>query len=62
MVAALDSRRVSVYWRDGQGQWGLSTVYRNGEEFDLPALSSPIAVADLYAGVIDEAGRTLIRS
>ena len=34
---------------------------RDGERFELPVLASPLSVADLYEGVVDADGRSLLR-
>lgn len=61
VVAAQDARCVRVYRRDEHGAWrDLPDTYRDGEQFELPALSSPIAVAELYEGVIGPDGRSLL--
>lgn len=63
VVAAQDERCVKIYRRDERGQWRPAPdVYRDGHSFELPVLSSPIAVAELYDGVIDASGRSLLHS
>jgi Uma2 family endonuclease len=62
VVAAQDARCIRVYRSDEHGSWrDLRDTYREGDSFELPALSRPIAVADLYDGVIDANGRSLLR-
>jgi len=62
VVAAQDDRCVRVYRRGADGAWLLAPdTYRDGESFDLPELSSAIAVADVYDGIVDAAGRSLLR-
>lgn len=63
VVASQDERCVKVYRRDERRQWQpLPDVYRDGHAFVLPRLASPIAVSELYEGVLDERGRSLLRS
>jgi Uma2 family endonuclease len=63
VVAAQDERRVDVYRRDGRGDWStMPDTYRDGQSVDLPMLGAPIAIADVYDGVLDSAGRSLLRS
>ncbi len=62
VVAAQDERRVRVYRRTEQGTWPREPeVYRDGQSFELPTLSSHIAVADLYDGILSPDGRSLLR-
>lgn len=62
VVLAQDARCVRVYRRDERGAFSdLPAVYRDGDRFELPGLSAAIAVADVYDGVIDAEGRSLLR-
>jgi Uma2 family endonuclease len=62
VVIAQDERRVKVYRRTERGDWRSDPdVYRDGESLDLPTLSSSIAVADVYEGILDASGRSLLR-
>ena len=62
LVAAQDERCVKLYRRDERGEWRAAPeVYRDGENFEVPTLSGPITVAELYEGVLDAAGRSLLR-
>jgi len=62
VVAAQDEPRVRVYRRTQGGEWGGEPdVYRDGHSFELPTLSSAIAVAAVYEGILDHAGRSLLR-
>ena len=58
VLVAQDERRVKVYTRDGE-TW-RETVHRDGESFALPDLTSTIPVADVYAGIVDRDGRSLL--
>jgi len=59
VLVAQDQRHVKVYRRAG-GEW-RATAYRDGDSFELPTLSSPIPVGDVYDGILDSAGRSLLR-
>lgn len=59
VLVAQDRRQVKLYRRTG-GEWRVTT-YGDGEHFELPTLSSPIAVREIYDGILDEAGRSLLR-
>jgi Uma2 family endonuclease len=61
VVAAQDERRVRVWCRDAGGAWrDVPDTFRDGESFALPTLSRPIAVAEVYDGVLDAGGRSLL--
>jgi Uma2 family endonuclease len=61
VIVAQDERRVRVYRRTERGDWHRDAdVYRDGQSFELPVLSSAIAVADIYDGILDAAGRSLL--
>lgn len=59
VLVAQDQRRVKVY-RRVHGDW-TSASYSDGERFELPTLSSSIAVAEIYDGILDAAGKSLLR-
>src|SRR5207249_4329821 len=59
VLVAQDQRRVKVYRRIG-GEW-RAAIHGDGESFELPTLSTAIAVDDIYRGIIDGAGRSLLR-
>ena len=62
VVAAQDDRRVKIYRRDEGGGWSAEPeVYVDGDSFDLPTLGSAIGVSDVYAGVLDASGRSLLQ-
>jgi Uma2 family endonuclease len=60
VLVAQDELRVRVYRRDG-ATWS-DVTYRHGESFDLPALSSPVPVAEIYEGILDPAGHSLLKT
>jgi Uma2 family endonuclease len=59
VLVAQDQRCVKVYRRTG-AEWSAST-YRDGDRFELPTLSTAIPVADVYDGILDATGRSLLR-
>ena len=62
VLAAQDSRCVKVYRRTEHGQWRAEPdVYRDGESFDLPILTSAIAIDEVYDDILDREGRSLLR-
>jgi Uma2 family endonuclease len=62
VLVAQDERCVKVYRRDDRGEWrDAPDVYRDGQSFELPTLASAITVADVYEGVIDTEGHSLLR-
>jgi Uma2 family endonuclease len=60
VVAAQDERLVKVYRRDDRGWRSDPDVYRNGQSFELPTLSSAISVAEVYDGILDLAGKSVL--
>jgi Uma2 family endonuclease len=62
VIAAQDARCVKVYRRTERGEWrDEPEVYRGGERFELPRLTRAIAVDEIYEGVLDAAGESLLR-
>lgn len=59
VLVAQDQRRVKVYRRAGSG-WRVEP-YRNGDRFELPSLSSPVEVDEIYDRILDADGRSLLR-
>ena len=59
VLVAQDQRRVKVYRRQG-ADWQVTT-FADGDAFALPTLTAPIAVADLYDGILAPNGRSLLR-
>jgi hypothetical protein len=59
VLVAQDERRVKVYRRAGR-EWRTAT-YRDSDSFELPMMSTAIAVADVYDGILDASGRSLLR-
>jgi len=61
VLVAQDERRVRVFRRDETGAWrGEADTYRDGR-FELPMLTSSIAVAEVYDSILDTNGRSLLR-
>jgi Uma2 family endonuclease len=62
VLAAQDARWVKVYRRTVRGEWRAEPdVYRAGDSFELPSLTRPIAVDEVYDDILDGAGRSLLR-
>jgi Uma2 family endonuclease len=62
VLAAQDARWVKVYRRTERGEWrDQPDVYRGGESFELPRLTRAIAVDEVYDGILDGTGRSLLR-
>jgi Uma2 family endonuclease len=62
VLAAQDARCVKVYRRSERGEWRSEPeAYRSGASFELPALTHAIAVDEIYDGLLDETGRSLLR-
>ena len=55
-----DQRRVKVYRRQG-GEWSVST-YGDGDGFELPHQSAAIGVGEIYDGILDATGASLLRA
>ena len=60
VLVSQDQRKVKVYRRK-EREW-LAATYADGESFELPHLSAPIAVAEVYDGILDASGASLLRS
>lgn len=62
ILAHQDGRVVNVYRRDARGQWPLRPErHVGGESFELPGLTAPISVDDVYRDILDDQGRSLLR-
>ena len=62
VLAAQDARCVKVYRRGERGTWrDQPDVYRDRQSFELPGLTRAIAVHEVYDGLLDAAGRSLLR-
>ncbi len=62
VVASQDRRRVEIYRRAADRSWAAEPeVYGDGDSFTLPTSSTPIAVAEIYRGVLDASGNSLLR-
>jgi len=59
VLVAQDQRRVRVYRRAGS-EWRVDS-YGDGDHFELPTLSSPVAVAEVYDRILDADGRSVLR-
>lgn len=62
VLVAQDERCVRVFERDAQGHWtGTPAVYRGDQPFELPRLKGPISVSEVYDGILDSTGHSLLR-
>lgn len=62
VVASQDRRRVDVYRRAADRSWAPDPeVYDDGQAFTLPTSATPIVVAEIYRGILDPQGRSLLR-
>jgi Uma2 family endonuclease len=62
VLAAQDARWVKVYRRTDRGDWRAEPeVYRAGDSFELPCLTRPIPVDEVYDDILDAAGQSLLR-
>jgi Uma2 family endonuclease len=59
VLVAQDQRRVKVYRRTGS-EWRVAT-YGDGDSFELPTLAAPVPVREIYDGILDDTGRSLLR-
>jgi Uma2 family endonuclease len=58
VLIAQDERRVRVYRRGGT-EW-RSESYADGGSFELPCLTAPIRVAEIYEGILDATGKSVL--
>lgn len=62
VLAAQDARVVQVYRRAEHGGWrDTPDVYRDGDSLELPGLARALAVSEIYDGLLDADGRSLLR-
>lgn len=62
VIAAQDARWVKVYRRNERGDWREQPdVYRDDDSFELPRLTRAIAVDEVYDGILDRSGTSLLR-
>lgn len=62
VLVAQDQRTIRVYRRSERGEWHTAAdVYRADDRLELPTLAAPIAVAEVYDGILDTAGKSLLR-
>ncbi|MCA9624807.1 MAG: Uma2 family endonuclease [Myxococcales bacterium] len=60
VLVAQDQRAVRIYRRVG-GQWGQEPELHLGEgSFDLPMLTRPVTVTEIYDNILDDQGRSLL--
>lgn len=61
VLVAQDERCIKVYRRTEAGLWLAASVHRDGQDFQLPTLSSSISVAEVYDDILDGSGASLLR-
>lgn len=62
VLVAQDARVVKVYRRSDRGDWREQPdVYGEGQQFELPRLTRPITIAEIYDGILDSTGVSLFR-
>jgi Uncharacterized protein conserved in cyanobacteria len=62
VLVAQDARCVKVYRRTERGEWlHEPDVYRDGDSFELPGLTRATTVNEVYDGLLDTDGRSLLR-
>lgn len=62
VLVAQDARCVKVYRRNKRGAWGDEPdVYAGADRFELPRLTRSIEVDEIYRGILDSTGRSLLR-
>lgn len=62
VLIAQDDRCVKVYRRkDAEPSCAEPDIYRDGDSFELPTLSHPSAVAEIYDGILGPGGASLLR-
>jgi Uma2 family endonuclease len=60
VLVAQDARSVAIYRRGDSGDWLDPVTYVDGQSFELPTLSRAISVAELYDGILDPEGCSLL--
>jgi Uma2 family endonuclease len=61
MLVAQDRRQVEVHRRVGTSWIREPHHHRDSDLIELPGLIAPISVDDIYRGILDAVGRSLIR-
>jgi Uma2 family endonuclease len=62
VVVSQDRRLIRIHRRLAHGEWSRDAEIRSGgEAFALPALKAPMAVDEVYDGILDASGRSLLR-
>jgi Uma2 family endonuclease len=61
VLIAQDERCVKVYRRAAPDEWRAEPdMYRDGQSFELPTLMKSISVAEVYDGILDPSGHSLL--
>jgi Uma2 family endonuclease len=62
LLVSQDRRNVTVHRRDERGSWPPEPeIYEGGRSFVLPVLSDAISVDEVFDGILDAEGRSLLR-
>jgi Uma2 family endonuclease len=62
LVVSQDRRLIRNYRRLEHAGWSSDAEVRGGGEvFTLPALTAPVAIDEVYDGILDDTGRSLLR-
>ncbi len=62
VIAAQDARWVKVYRRNERSAWREQPdAYHEGDTFELPRLTRAISIGEVYDGILDGGGRSLLR-
>lgn len=62
VLVSQDRRMVQAHRPDDRGQWAPEPeTYQSGQSFTLPALNGPLSVDEVYEGILDPGGRSLLR-
>jgi Uma2 family endonuclease len=61
VLVSQDARRVVVYRRGADGGWrGDADVYAGDQAIDLPTLTHAIPLAEIFDGILDAGGRSVL--
>jgi Uma2 family endonuclease len=61
VLVAQDERLIRVYRRDERGGWDEPPeTYRQEQAFELPTLTTPITVVEVYERILDENGCSIL--
>lgn len=62
VLVSQDERCVRIYRAPSAGPWpNEAEVYGGGESFELPTLTAPLSVAEIFDDILDSDGHSLLR-